>query len=55
MLGVAAVATHPQKAVFQAAALEVVVEFTLDIARQLYSPLCQMREEGRVIFFDDPT
>ena len=54
MLGVAALATHPQKAVFQAAALEIVVEFTLDIARQFYPPLCQMREEDRVIFFGNP-
>ena len=39
---------------FQPAALEVVLEFTLYIARQLPALLRQMGRECRVILVDDP-
>lgn len=53
-LGVTRLAAHPQKAVFQPAAFEVVLKFSLYIDRQLPALLRQMGRECRVILFDDP-
>ncbi|EGG28264.1 hypothetical protein IMCC3088_562 [Aequoribacter fuscus] len=46
--------THPQKAVFETAAFEVVVKLALHIAGQFPALRRQMGSERRVVFFDDP-
>ena len=52
--GVTRLAAHPQKAVFQPAAFEVVLEFSLYTARQLSALLRSIGSERRVVLFDDP-
>jgi hypothetical protein len=52
MLGVTAVATHPQKTVLEAAALEVCLELPLDIAGQRRTPRRQLRLEFGIVFFN---
>jgi len=51
---VARLAAHPQESVRQTAALKIVLEFALDIARQFPALLRQMSGERRVMLFDDP-
>jgi len=49
----AAVATHPQKAVLETPALEVVLEFLLHIPRQVRALRRQMRLERGIVFLDE--
>lgn len=54
VLGVTRLAAHPQEAVFQPAAFEVILKLALHIARQLPALLRQMGSERRIILVDDP-
>jgi hypothetical protein len=54
VFGVAGFASHPQKAMFQPPAFEVILEFALDIPGQGYASLRQMGAEFRVILFNNP-
>jgi hypothetical protein len=49
----AAVATHPQEPVLETPALEVVLEFLLDISGQGIVLHRQMRLERGIVFLDD--
>ena len=53
MLDVTRLAAHPQKAMFQPSAFEVILEFALHIAWQLLAPLRQMGGEGRVVLLNN--
>ena len=53
MLGMAGVAAHPQKAMLQAAAAQVVVEFLLHLVRQRALLLGHMGDERRVVLLED--
>ena len=53
MLGVAGLATHPQKAMLQPTTFEKFFEFPLHITRQFPSLFCHERCERRVILVDD--
>jgi DNA replication protein DnaC len=50
----AGVAAHPQEAMFQAAAAQVVLELLLHIVRQRTLLLGHMGDERRVVLLDDP-
>jgi hypothetical protein len=52
VFGVAAVAAYPEKAVFETAASEVVLELALDIARQCRALCRHSRHESRIVFFN---
>ena len=49
----AGVAAHPQKAMLQAAAAQVVLEFLLHVVRQGALLLGHVGEDRRVVLFDD--
>lgn len=49
----AGVTVHPQKAMLQAAATQVVLEFPLHIVRQRARLLGHVGDERRVVLFDD--
>jgi len=53
MLGMAVLATYPQETVFGTATFQVLLERTLDIARQYTAPRRQMGGESRVVLFDN--
>lgn len=53
VLDVTRLTAHPQKAMFQPAAFEVILELALHIARQLPVPLRQMGDEGRVVLLNN--
>jgi hypothetical protein len=52
MLGMAAVAAHPQETVLKTAAFQVILEFPLDIPWQFRALCRQMGHESGVVFFD---
>jgi len=54
VLGMAALAAHPQKAVLETPALELVFELPLNVARQRPVLGRQLGSEGQVVLFDDP-
>ena len=54
MLSVAVVALHAQKAMFQATAFQIGIEFALYIPRQNCTLLCKVCREFRIITFNDP-
>jgi len=53
MLGMAVLTTYPQETVFETATFQVLLERTLDIARQYTAPRRQMGGESRVVLFDN--
>tara|TARA_R110002095_G_scaffold134101_1_gene116369 strand:- start:628 stop:816 length:189 start_codon:yes stop_codon:yes gene_type:complete len=53
VLDVRRLAAYPQKAMFQAAPLEVILELALHITRHSPNPLRQMGGEGRVVLFNN--
>ncbi len=52
MLGMAGIAPHPQETVIETTALEVVLEFALDIPRQGRALCRQLGLEGGIVFLD---
>lgn len=54
VLDMAALATYPQKAMFQPPAFEVILELAAHVIRQILALLRQMGNECRVILVDDP-
>ena len=52
-LEVTAVATNPQKSMFKPAALQIVVEFPVDMFRQAFALLGQLVDQGRVVRFNN--
>ena len=52
-LEVAFVAAHPEKAVFEAAALQVGLKFLVDMVWQGFALLGQLVHKGRVVRFDE--
>jgi hypothetical protein len=50
---VAFVAAHPEKAVLEAAALQVSLEFPVNMVWQGFTLLCQLVHQGRVVRFDE--
>jgi hypothetical protein len=52
MLGVAGLAAHPQEAVFETTAFQVLVEFALDIARQFSALRRKIGGERRVVLLN---
>jgi hypothetical protein len=46
------VAAHPEKAVFEATALQVGLEFPVDMVGQGFALLGQLVHKGRVVRFD---
>ena len=53
MLGMAGVAAHPQKAMLQAPATQVLLEFLLHVVRQRAFLLGHKGDERRVVLLDD--
>ena len=54
MLGVTRRAAHPQKAMVQPTTFEVILEFPLHVTRQGRALRRHVRNECRVVLFDDP-
>ena len=49
----AGIAAHPQESVFEAAALEVGLEFPVDMVGQEFALLGQLVDQRRVVRFDE--
>jgi len=50
---VAFIATYPQEAVLEATALQVGLEFPVDMVWQGFALLCQLVHKGGVVRFDE--